>query len=157
MVIPQFFGIITAVTCTKQTAPDTRHTTELQWSPQTCRSSVCNLFHVTFCHLRDCKWFLDFWKICGFLIQIFYKARTYLYRRATQQNTGFPALLVPAWQKMLRDLMDLNSSFSCMLCFTIISSKLVLDMSMELHLAQEENSRLHAITKRSSKVPITYY
>jgi len=61
-VIPQFFGIITAVssfctemsyqiTCTKQTAPDTGHTSELQWSPQTCRSSVWNLFHVTFCHL----------------------------------------------------------------------------------------------------------
>jgi len=40
---------------------------------------------------------------------------------------------------MLSDLIDLNSSFSCMLCLLIISSNLVLVMSMLDHLVKLEN------------------
>ena len=39
---------------------------------------------------------------------------------------------------MLSDLRDLNSSFSCTLCFNMISSNLVLVMSMLLHLVIKE-------------------
>jgi hypothetical protein len=63
LVVPHIFGIITAVfslhtgmsyqiTCAEQKEPDTRNKSEVQRSPQNCGSSLWNLFHVTFWHLK---------------------------------------------------------------------------------------------------------